>query len=123
MPILPAGLAVATVSPIHHTVFIRTRLQWDRPQGQQKPPKPLSQTEGPATGSPAVGAGMGQELVGLLVELGERGADGGLGKTGTAGRADGGASGAGVEGPGGPIAGQGAAWGWGSKGRCGSGVD
>ena len=33
---------------------------------------------------------MGQESVGRVVELGERGADGGLGKTGTAGRADGG---------------------------------
>jgi hypothetical protein len=41
---------------------------------------------------------MGQELVGLVVKLGERGSDGGPGKTGTAGSADGGAGSARVKG-------------------------
>jgi hypothetical protein len=67
---------------------------------------------------------MGQELVGLLVELGERGGPTAdwekLALLGVLMAAP-----VVLEWrvPGGPIAGQGAAWGWGSKGRCGSGVD
>ena len=34
-PILPAGLAAATVLAIRRPVLIRVRLQWDRPQGRQ----------------------------------------------------------------------------------------
>ena len=35
-PILPAGLAAATVLAIRRPVLIRVRLQWDRSQGRQQ---------------------------------------------------------------------------------------